>query len=166
MATKNSETEKTLQNGQEDFDELETHSLKLQRRVVELIRHLHFDKNTSKPALLKALAYYQTHDSTLDKNAPVAFLEENEREALNSSDGKIAESCRRLIKNAIVCWNYLYLTRELANEKNEERKADLLAAIRNGSVVTWAHFNLHGEFDFSDEKMADSVGLVSPKKKG
>ena len=62
-------------------------------------------------------------------------------------------------------WNYLYLTRELANEKNEERKAELLAAIRNGSVVTWAHFNLHGEFDFSDEKIVDSVDLLSPKKK-
>jgi hypothetical protein len=47
LATKNSETDKALQNGQEDFDELETHSLKLQRRVAELIRHLHFDKNTS-----------------------------------------------------------------------------------------------------------------------
>jgi hypothetical protein len=57
------------------------------------------------------------------------------------------------------------LSRELANEKNEVRKADLLEAIRNGSVVTWAHFNLHGEFDFSDEKMADSVGLLSPKNK-
>jgi TnpA family transposase len=80
-------------------------------------------------------------------------------------DQEIAESCRRLIKNAIVCWNYLYLTRELANEKNEQRKTELLDAIRNGSVVTWAHFNLHGEFDFSDEKMQDSVGLLSPKKK-
>ncbi|MEI6708628.1 MAG: hypothetical protein WCK96_16010 [Methylococcales bacterium] len=57
------------------------------------------------------------------------------------------------------------MTRELANEKNEERKAELLAAIRNGSVVTWAHFNLHGEFDFSDEKIVDSVDLLSPKKK-
>jgi TnpA family transposase len=80
-------------------------------------------------------------------------------------DQDIAESCRRLIKNAIVCWNYLYLTRELANEKNEQRKTELLNAIRNGSVVTWAHFNLHGEFDFSDEKMQDSIGLLSPKKK-
>jgi hypothetical protein len=54
--------------------------------------------------------------------------------------------------------------RELAAEKNEERKAKLLEAIENGSVMTWAHFNLHGEFDFSDEKMQDSIGLLSPKK--
>jgi len=42
--------------------------------------------------LLKALAYYQAHDSTLDKNAPVAFLEAKEREALNTADGKFRVS--------------------------------------------------------------------------
>jgi TnpA family transposase len=96
----------------------------------------------------------------------ISFGNNQEFVQSEKEEQEIAESCRRLIKNAIVCWNYLYLTRELTNEKNEVRKAELLAAIRNGSVVTWAHFNLHGEFDFSDEKMVDSVGLVSPKKKG
>ena len=42
-----------------------------------------------------------------------------------------------MIKNAIICWNYLYLSRELAAEKNEERKAKLLEAIENSSVMTW-----------------------------
>ena len=96
----------------------------------------------------------------------ISFGNNQEFVQSEKEEQEIAESCRRLIKNAIVCWNYLYLTRELANEKNEFLKAELLAAIRNGSVVTWAHFNLHGEFDFSDGKMVDSVGLVSPKKKG
>jgi len=31
------------------------------------------------------------------------------------------------------------------------------------SVATWKHFNLHGKFDFSDERMADSIGLAAPK---
>jgi hypothetical protein len=31
------------------------------------------------------------------------------------------------------------------------------------SAVTWQHFNLHGEFDFSDAKMVDSFGLATPK---
>jgi Tn3 transposase DDE domain-containing protein len=78
-------------------------------------------------------------------------------------DQEIAEACRRLIKNAIVCWNYLYLSRVLAEEKNEERRTVLLEAMRNGSAATWAHFNLHGEFDFSDERMVDSMGLTPPK---
>lgn len=78
-------------------------------------------------------------------------------------DQEIAEACRRLIKNAIVCWNYLYFSRMLAEEKNDERRAVMIEAIRNGSMATWAHFNLHGEFDFSDERMVDSMGLTPPK---
>jgi TnpA family transposase len=78
-------------------------------------------------------------------------------------DQEIAEGCRRLIKNVIVCWNYLYLSRELDAEKNEKRKAELIEAIRHGSAATWKHCNLHGEFDFSDERMVDSMGLAHPK---
>ena len=52
---------------------------------------------------------------------------------------------------------------DLLAEKNEERRAQLFDAIRQGSAVTWVHFNLHGEFDFSDERMVDSVGLALPK---
>jgi hypothetical protein len=39
-------------------------------------------------------------------------------------------------------------------------------AIRNGSIITWAHFNLHGGGDFSDERMVDSMGLALPKNQG
>ncbi|MGA9391860.1 MAG: Tn3 family transposase [Candidatus Sulfotelmatobacter sp.] len=78
-------------------------------------------------------------------------------------DQEIAEGCRRLIKNVIVCWNYLYLSRELAAEKNEKRRAELIEAIRHGSAATWKHCNLHGEFDFSDDRMVDSMGLAFPK---
>lgn len=93
----------------------------------------------------------------------ISFGHNNEFIQSEKEDQEIAEGCRRLIKNAIVCWNYLYLSRELAAEKNEERKAELIEAIRNGSAATWKHFNLHGEFDFSDERMVDSIGLAPPK---
>jgi len=39
----------------------------------------------------------------------------------------------------------------------------IFAAVRNGSVVTWQHVNLRGEYDFSDEKLEDSVGLEVPR---
>ena len=74
-------------------------------------------------------------------------------------DQDIAEGCRRLIKNTLICWNYLYLTKELVKDNNEERKKELMEAIRNDSVMRWSHFNLQGEYDFSDEKMIDSIGL-------
>jgi TnpA family transposase len=76
---------------------------------------------------------------------------------------ELAEGCRRLIKNAIICWNYLYLTQKLVDAESEERRQELLMAVRNGSVVTWQHINLHGEYDFSDEKLQDSIGLHAPK---
>jgi TnpA family transposase len=115
-------------------------------------------------------AFRQSIEAQLNKiessnkfSKAVSFGQSNEFLQSEKEEQEIAETCRRLIKNAIICWNYLYLSRELAAEKNEERKAKLLEAIENGSVMTWAHFNLHGEFDFSDEKMQDSIGLVSPK---
>jgi len=74
-------------------------------------------------------------------------------------DQDIAEGCRRLIKNTLICWNYLYLAKELGKDNNEERKKELMEAIRNDSVMRWSHFNLQGEYDFSDEKMVDSIGL-------
>lgn len=79
------------------------------------------------------------------------------------TEQEIAESCRRLIKNSIVCWNYLYLSQRILNESDEERRQDLITSIRRGSVVTWKHINLHGEYDFSREKLEDSVGLEVPK---
>jgi len=77
---------------------------------------------------------------------------------------EIAEGCKRLIKNAIVCWNYLFLSQKDVAEDYEQQKLGLIEAVRNGSVVTWQHINLHGEYDFSDEKLQDSVGLTVPKK--
>ena len=72
---------------------------------------------------------------------------------------ELAEGCRRLIKNAIICWNYLYLSQKIGQEHDTDRRQALLVAVQQGSVVSWRHVNLHGEYDFSDEKMQDSVGL-------
>ena len=48
-------------------------------------------------------------------------------------------------------------------EKDAERRQELLIAVQNGSVVGWHHINLHGEYDFSDETLQDSVGLQAPR---
>ena len=33
----------------------------------------------------------------------------------------------------------------------------------NSSAVAWQHLNLLGEYDFSDEKLRDSIGIRPPK---
>ena len=79
---------------------------------------------------------------------------------------QIAEGCKRLIKNAIICWNYVYATQLIAREQDPERREQLLELMRRGSMATLKHLNLHGEYDFSDQKMEDSVGLEAPKSLG
>jgi len=38
-----------------------------------------------------------------------------------------------------------------------------LDAVAHGSAVSWQHINLLGEYDFSDEKLQDTVGIKPPK---
>jgi TnpA family transposase len=85
----------------------------------------------------------------------------NPREFLQAEkeEQEIAEACNRLIKNSIVCWNYLYLGHKLAALRDIGQKQALLIAIASHSMLTWAHVNLLGEYDFSDEKLRDSFGL-------
>ena len=74
---------------------------------------------------------------------------------------KIAESCTRLIKNAIICWNYLYLTQQIQQAKTPKRKKQIVEAIKAGSIMAWQHIYFHGLYDFSDEKLADSFDLLA-----
>lgn len=78
---------------------------------------------------------------------------------------QIAEGCKRLIKNSIVCWNYVYATQLVAREQDPERRQQLIELMKRGSMATLKHLNLHGEYDFSEQKMQDSVGLNTPKKR-
>ena len=48
---------------------------------------------------------------------------------------KVAEGCRRLIKNAIICWNYLYITNLLINEPDKMKRSALYDSIKNGPFV-------------------------------
>jgi hypothetical protein len=39
----------------------------------------------------------------------------------------------------------------------------MLKAIASGSVISWQHINLLGEYDFSEERLQDSFGIKLPK---
>ena len=76
---------------------------------------------------------------------------------------EIAEACNRLIKNCIICWNYLYLSRKIAEARSDEERQRLLRTIASHSPIAWSHINLLGEYDLSDEKLLDSIGILNPK---
>lgn len=73
---------------------------------------------------------------------------------------EIAEACNRLIKNSIICWNYLYLARQLEKATDTEARKNLIRAIAAHVPMTWAHINMLGEYDFSDEKLRDTLGIL------
>jgi TnpA family transposase len=84
------------------------------------------------------------------------FAQETKEEQL------IAEGCKRLIENAIICWNYLYLSQKLADKTEVERK-EMIAQLKKSSIITWHHINLLGEYDFSDEKLNIITHFQLPK---
>jgi len=75
----------------------------------------------------------------------------------------IAEGCKRLIENAIICWNYLYLSQLIYDAETEGQKQNIIQTIKNGSVVAWQHINLQGEYDFSEETLRDSIEFKLPE---
>ncbi len=77
---------------------------------------------------------------------------------------EIAEACNRLIRNAIICWNYLYLARQVEKAPDIKEREKLLRLIAAHSPMSWAHINMLGEYDFSEEKLRDTLGVLPPKK--
>jgi TnpA family transposase len=66
-------------------------------------------------------------------------------------DQEIAMSCKILLQNAIVLWNYLYLSQLLATTEDQAKRNELLKIIQNGSIMTWQHINMLGEYDFRNK---------------
>ncbi len=68
----------------------------------------------------------------------------------------IITACQVLIQNAIVLWNYLYLSQLLTNLTDETERKELVDIIRTGSVLCWQHVNLLGRFDFTQVASNDN----------
>ena len=51
----------------------------------------------------------------------------------------------------------MYLSQKIAQEESSERRQELLTAVRNGSVTSWRHVNLHGEYDLSVTKIRGTL---------
>jgi hypothetical protein len=89
----------------------------------------------------------------------------NPREFLQAQkqEQEMAEACKRLIKNCIICWNYLYLSQKLEDSEDAATREGFLETVANGSAVSWQHINLLGEYDFSDEKLQGYRSESNPK---
>ena len=61
----------------------------------------------------------------------------------------ISNNSKRLIQNAIILWNYMYITKKLQQAKNQTEKDDILKALKNSSIVYYNFLNFFGTYDFT-----------------
>lgn len=73
-----------------------------------------------------------------------AVAQENDKSFIQQlqSEQIIAESCRRLIKAAIICWNCLFLHNKINSAKNKTEVQNIAKTIKSGSIMMWRHVNL------------------------
>ena len=70
---------------------------------------------------------------------------------------EISNACKLLLQNAIILWNYLYLSEMVVNTRNQDERSAMIKDIRGGSVITWTHINLCGEYDFRQKAANEPV---------
>lgn len=74
---------------------------------------------------------------------------------LHQNEQLISQAATRLIKNIIICWNYLYLEERLRKTKTENERKYLMELILSGSAMSWKHIHFSGHYDFSEANMED-----------
>ena len=69
----------------------------------------------------------------------IAVGNPREFNAGDKEEQEIAEACNRLIKNTIVCWNYLLLQHRLDQASTDELRAEIRIAkqMRTGAAGTF-----------------------------
>ena len=86
----------------------------------------------------------------------IFYANNSEFKQSDPEEQNVAVACKVLIQNSIVLWDYLYLSQLLTNCADEKERAEMVSLIREGSVLTWSHVNLHGEFDFKRKAANES----------
>lgn len=82
----------------------------------------------------------------------------------SESDIQKAMTSKTILKNAIIAWNYLYLSDYCCQLSNEEQKAEVIESISRGSVIAWAHINMHGIYDFDRLRTKSFKSTISQMK--
>lgn len=73
-------------------------------------------------------------------------------------------SCKTLLKNAIILWNYLFLSDFYHGLKNRKEKEFVLECIASGSVISWEHINMHGLYDFDQAFISSFKATIREMK--
>jgi len=97
----------------------------------------------------------------------VFFANDGEFKQATADEQGIATACKVLIQNAIVLWNYLYLSQLLANCIDDNERNEMVSMIKSGSIMTWRHINLYGEYDCNSSApygISERAEVLIPEK--
>ena len=93
-----------------------------------------------------------------NKFSDAVFFDNNQEFKQSSrEEQETSTSCKILLQNAIVLWNYLYLSQLLATTEDKIKRDELLKIIKNGSIMSWQHINLLGEYDFRNKQAVNEL---------
>ena len=67
----------------------------------------------------------------------VFFGNSSEFTVATVEEQNIANNSKRLIQNAIILWNYMFITKKLQLASSQKDKDEILDALKNSSVVAW-----------------------------
>ncbi len=56
----------------------------------------------------------------------------------------------------------MYLSQKMNGTSSDAEKDTMNKTIKNGSVITWQHINLQGEYDFSEENLKNPIEFQLP----
>ena len=54
----------------------------------------------------------------------------------------------------------MYLDKKMKSAENEAQREIIINAVKNHSQISWAHINLLREYDFSENKLGYSTGIL------
>jgi len=95
----------------------------------------------------------------------VFFANSGEFKQGDPEEQALSVACKVIIQNTVVLWNYLYLSQLLTHCDNQKERDEMVTMISQGSVITWRHVNLHGEYDFrrdsANERRFDMGKILS-----
>jgi len=73
-------------------------------------------------------------------------------------------ACKTLLKNAIILWNYFFLSDYYHSLENKEEQRSVLESISSGSVISWRHINMHGLYDFNQKVTSSFTATIKQMK--
>ncbi|HYT45348.1 MAG TPA: Tn3 family transposase, partial [Methylomirabilota bacterium] len=79
------------------YNSLQAQSLKLQKRVTEIIKHLVFDEASSRESTLTAISYFRQKDKTIGNDAPLDFLNDEEQNVIYDEKGNVRKSLYKVL---------------------------------------------------------------------